>query len=333
MEEHVTAARTVATRRRRQLVGVVLLLLFALYSASFRVSYYEAAVVTTFGSADERSVVRGTDAAGLHWRWPLIQQVRLFDTRVQVVADRLEEQQTRDKQNVIVNAFLAWRCADPLQFFRTLRTVEQAEQLLIARLRDARSQLSDFSFDELTNSDPQRLRLEQAEQRMLTAIRGDLHGKGYGIEVLSVGIKQITLSQLVTEKVFERMRQTRKRLAQRARSEGEAAASDIRARATSDAERILAFAERRATAIRAKGDEAAAEYVAVFNDEPDFAIFLRELAALRQTLKNNTTFLIDTATMPFSLFVRQPPGTPATPKDPQHEPQDRQGHEPGSERR
>lgn len=298
----------------KRTIALLVLLLFLLYGASYRVAFYQTAVLTTFGG---QPVVKNADGegAGLHWRIPLVQRVRVYDRRVRVVEDNLEEQQTADKQNVIAHAYLAWRIKDPLQFFRTLRTREQAGGQLKSRLRDARSQLSQFRFDELTNADPSKLKLAEAEAAMLASIQKDVQAKQYGVEVISVGVKRLMLSRAVTEKVFERMRQTRRSLAQRARSEGEAAASDIRARATSDAQRIEAFASRRANAIRAKGDEAAASYVKVFNQDPEFAIFLRELAALKTTLKNNTTFLIDTRTSPFSLFVRESPSKKALDND------------------
>ena len=54
-----------------------------------------------------------------------------------------------------------------------------------------------------------------------------------------------------------------------------------------------AFAERRAQAIRAEGDLEAERYFAQFKEDQDFAIFLRQMDALREMLKHNTTFVLD----------------------------------------
>ena len=292
--------------RARATLGGAILAALAVYAASFQVEFYQTALVTTFGKPDAGGVVNADgQAAGLYWRWPIIQQVRLFDTRVRVLDDRLEEQQTSDKQTVIVNAYLSWRITDALAFYSVLRTPEQAELQLVPRLRDARSQISNFSFDDLTNADPALLRLAQAEAAMLAAIRADVDRHGYGIEVVSVGIKRLSFSQAVSEKVFERMISTRRRMAQIKRSEGDAAAFDIKSRAESDAQRILAFADRRAQAIRTKGDEAAAQFYDEFKKDEDFAIFLRKLEALKRTLKSNATFILDTNIVPFDLFKEE----------------------------
>jgi membrane protease subunit HflC len=169
-------------------------------------------------------------------------------------------------------------------------------------MRTARAEIGSFSFDELTNDDPARLRLPEAEAGILRRLRSDLEGKGYGIEVDTMGIKRILLPQQITAAVFRQMSQTRQRLAQNARSEGEAIARNIRATARSDQQRILAFAERKAQSIRAEGDAAAARYYRVFAQNEEFAVFIRKLEALETVLSQNSTFLLDTKLEPFDLL-------------------------------
>lgn len=110
------------------------------------------------------------------------------------------------------------------------------------------------------------------------------------------------------------MRQTRQRLAQSARSEGNAIARTIRAKADSDRQRILAFAERESQAIRAEGDAAAAKYYEIFARNEEFAVFLRKPETLERTLSNNTTFLLDTGTVPFDLLRNMQLGAPSPAK-------------------
>ncbi|MFW6335860.1 MAG: hypothetical protein ACOC3G_01860 [Phycisphaeraceae bacterium] len=55
----------------------------------------------------------------------------------------------------------------------------------------------------------------------------------------------------------------------------------------------MAFTERRAQAIRSEGEQEAAEQFGAFAADEDFAIFLRNLEALEQTLPNNTTLILD----------------------------------------
>lgn len=303
------------------LFAVAILLVLLAYSAVYQVRFTQTAVVTTFGKADEQTATRNASAdaddSGLYFKWPWpIQEVRLFDKRTQMLEDRLEEQQTRDQKLVVVNAYLAWRITEPLNFFRSLQDVEKAESHLGARLRDCRSVIGDYTLDDLTNTDPAKLKIAEVEQAILKKLTDDLKPQGrstlpLGLMIQSVGIKRIILPAPVTERVFEHMKATRQRLAQNARSEGEAKAADITARANSSREMILAFAERQAQVIRSRGDQAASEYYPVFKQDETLAIFLREMDTARAILPHNSTFFIDAKDGLKNLF--KPPGTPATP--------------------
>ncbi len=285
-------------------LGIALLVLFCGYLVTYKVNFDETALITTFGKASEKSLKnRDGEGAGLYLKWPWpIQQVIRFDRRLQVLEDRLEQQETSDKQVVIIKAYAAWRITDPLAFYRSFVSRDKARNFLRDRLRTAKAEIGRFSFDDLTNTDPEKLRLHEAEEALLQRIRGDLAKQGCGIYVHTVGINRIVLPENITRSVFTRMRQTRNRLAQNARSEGKAAANSIRAKTDSDKKRILAFTERIAQNIRAQGDAAAAEYYNEYSKNKDFAIFLRKLDALKKSLEKNTTFILDTESEPFDLL-------------------------------
>jgi len=285
--------------------GIGIAAVLGLYAISFQVRFEQSAIVLTFGKADSSDMINAgtTDEAGLHWKWPWpIQEVRFFDKRLRPLDDLLEQQETKDKQVVVLKTYLTWRITDPLAYYRTLQTDNGAEQFLKDRMRTARAEIGNYSFDELTNDDPARLRLAEAEEAILKRLRNDLVDQGYGIEVASMGVKRILLPEQITQAVFRQMSQTRQRLAQNARSEGEATARSIQAAARSDEQRILAFAQRKAQSIRAEGDAAAARYYRVFAQNEDFAIFIRKLEALEGILSNNSTFLLDTKLEPFDLL-------------------------------
>jgi membrane protease subunit HflC len=285
-------------------IGIVLLLFFAGMLFTYQVNFDEMAVVTTFGRATARSVVnRAGNQAGLHLKWPWpIQQVVRMDRRLSILEDQLEQQETRDRHVVIAKTFAIWRIDDPLKFHRTFRSRMEAEDLVKDRLRATKAEISRFTFDELASPDPEQLKLDQIEDALLGRMRTDLSGHPCGIELVDMGISRILLPERITRSVFLRMKQTRQRFAQNARSEGKAIAQSIMAETNSDKQRIMAFAERVAQNIRAQGDAAAANYYAEYNKNPDFALFLRKLEALETSLKNDTTFVLDTESEPFSLL-------------------------------
>ncbi len=287
-------------------LGLVLLIFFSGMLFTFRVNFDEVVLVTTFGRASENSVVNQEgNQAGLHFKWPWpIQNVLRMDRRFFVLEDLLEQQETKDRHVIIARAFAAWRINNPLRFYRTFRSTEESETFLKERLRASKAEISRFTFDDLTNADPEKLKLDEIEQSLLDRMRSDLSGHACGIEVASVGISRILLPERITRSVFSRMKQTRKRFAQNARSQGKAIAQSIKAETNSDKQRLLAFAERVAQNIRAQGDAAAAQYYAEYNKNPEFALFLRKLETLEKSLKKNTTFILDTESEPFDLFKK-----------------------------
>lgn len=279
-------------------IGIFVVVVLATYMFTFTVRYDEVAILTTFNRADEP---RFDDQGGLlspgsvrseprlYFRlpWP-IQQVTVYPTRLQLLEDQLEEQQTADANSLIVKTYLAWTIEDPLAFFRRLQTIGEAQQQLHALLRDTKAVISRYDFTELANTDASRLKLRQVEQEMLEQVRGRLAATGYGIRVEQVGIRQLVLPERVTDAVFERMKSTRQRMAERARSEGAAQAAAIRSEAESASKRILAFAEQRALELRAEGDSRAAQYYDVFNQDQDLAAFLRRLETLKAAVPGAT---------------------------------------------
>ncbi|MCK6471743.1 MAG: protease modulator HflC [Planctomycetes bacterium] len=286
------------------IVAGVLVLLLLVYMFTFQVRFNEVAVVTTFGRAKEGSVLN-TDGqgAGLHFKWPWpVQECRRFDTRLQLTESLLEEVYTKDNQNLVVHTFVSWRIADPLAFFQKLGSEKEAEKQLQSRLREAKAVLGDYAFDDLTNVEPAKLKLGDAEKRLEQRLRDSVEKNGYGIELRSVGFKRLVLPEQVTKKVFERQIANRKRLAESARSEGKAEANRITSDAQTSADRILAFAQLKADAIRAEGDAAAVQYYEVYKNHEDLAVFLRQIDALKKTLKSNTTLLLDTGTIPMNLL-------------------------------
>ena len=155
----------------------------------------------------------------------------------------------------------------------------------------------------LVSVDPDKLKLEEIEGLMRQQMREASEANRYGVRVEAVGIRRNVLQKDVATQVENRMKETRTTLAQQARSEGASAATNIRSRADSAKQRILAFANRRADAIRAEGEAAAVEQYKVFQQNEEFAIFLRKLDEYKKAFSKNTTFFFDARKGPFDLFV------------------------------
>ncbi len=314
------------------LIGIVVGLLLLTQMFLFQVNYDEVAVLTTFDRAAEpqRDPETGELARdpqtgepvdpgslilepGLYFKapWP-IQKVYDYSKKIHILDDQSVELTTADQKSIIVQLYLAWRIEDAYGFFRSLGTVVKAEEQLRTLLRGVQGELSSYTFDEYVNEDPSRIRLPEIEARAAERLRASLGTiqPGYGIAVEQVGIRRLVLPEATTEDVFARMRSERETRASRIREEGRSEAAAIRSRAESAAERILAFAESRAQAIRDEGNREAESYFTSFQDDVEFAIFLRQIEALRRVLEHNTTFILDASQLWVLEPFRNPPDQP-----------------------
>jgi len=290
------------------LLALIVAAFLVAYMFTFQVRYDEVAVLTTWDKAvephrDAQGNIDPSNAGslvlkpGIYFKAPTpIQKVRHFSKKIQLLENQLSEFQTSDGQTIIVKLYLAWRIDDPYAFFRTMETVDRAKkEQLGPMLSELNAVISTYRFDQLVNIDPNKVLLEEIEQKSLDQLRKKLGAinPGYGIKAEQVGIRRIILPESTTEKVFESMAKTRELLAQQARSEGESQAKSITSQAESAKRRILAFAERRAQAIRDEGNREAEQYFSAFREDEDFAIFQRQIEALQKMLEHNTTFVMD----------------------------------------
>lgn len=290
------------------ILGLVIALFLVGYMLTFQVPHDRIVIKTRFNKADEANVYHGSAGAGralgnLYAKWfAPIDRVYELPALIQELETQSEQLQMADNKTAIVQLFVAWQITDPLAFFRTVNTPGKAAGQLQARLRDAKSQITAYRLDELTNPDPAQLKLADAEQAILKTLQESLDADGYGITIRSVGIKRMILPENVANTVFDQMRATRQRLAAIATKEGESRASTIKSNADAVAREILSFANQRASEIRSKGKEAVATEYEKFRPDPEFAQFLQKLRAIEQMLSNNPTIVADPRMVPFDLF-------------------------------
>jgi len=281
---------------------VLTLAVLALYLVSFQVREIESALVTTFGRPS-----REITEPGWYFKWPApIEQTHKFDSRMRVLEADIGETTTKGAVPIIVNTYVVWKIAEPLQFFNAVGTVKEAESKLLSQISDTQNKvIGGYSFSEFVNSDPAKIKFEEIQQEMLAdlkqAVRDD-----YGIEIKTLGIKQLKISEDVSEDVFGRMRAERNRRTEATIAEGNAEATRIKTDADSKKTELLAAAEARAKAIRGTGDAEAAKYYKMLEEDPELAIFLRQIEALKKILEKRSTVVLSTDTEPFKLLKEMP---------------------------
>ncbi len=235
---------------------------------------------------------------GLHAKIPFIQNVIFFDARLLEYDAKAAEILTLDKKNMVVDNYARWRIADPLLFYRTLRTVGRAnarlEDIIYAELRVA---LGRYTLQDVVSDKRAAIMAEVAKKS--SALLAP-----YGIDVVDVRIKRTDLPPENAQAIYGRMRAERERQAKLYRSEGWEEMEKIKSGADKDRAIILAEAERQAEVARGAGDaQAAAVWAEAVSKSPDFFAFTRTLEAYRKTLGHNTRIFL-TPESPFLRFMR-----------------------------
>ena len=267
------------------LIGLIIILVLIGSQSIFIVNQTEKALVIQLGDPVDKVF-----GPGLHFKIPLIQTVVRFDARVLDYEARAAEALTSDKKAIVLDNYARWRIIDPLQFYRSVRTIPGAQ----ARLDDVvysqlRAQVGRHSLTEVVSSKRSGIMAD------VTRRASDIM-KEYGIEVVDVRIKRTDLPAENQRAIFGRMRAERERQAKQYRSEG---VEEARERAV-----ILAEANRRSSVIRGEGDATAARVFAeAFSRAPDFYKFQRGLEALKKGFEQNSRIVI-TNDDPFLAPIR-----------------------------
>lgn len=278
--------------------GVIILMMLVILCL-YQLRQTQVAIVTTFG---EPEVVT---EPGLHLRapWP-IQQVTRLDKRMQTLELTAKEINTQDRINVISRFFVFWSVGDAKTFFNRFGTLMQAELQLRPLIESQQeSVLRQYTLAELLSS------AVDIEQALQDAVKEQV--AGYGIEIAMVGLAEVSLSEANTAAVFERMRQEQQSLAAVILAEGASQAKILRDNAASEKAQALARTEAEAKKIRGDAVIAAAEQYPAFEQDLEFALFLRKLDALVELMSTKTTLVLDPRTPPFDLLEVE--ATPAKP--------------------
>jgi membrane protease subunit HflC len=283
------------------IVAALLVIIFGTWLVCFQVRKSTVVVVTTFGKPTSTYT-----NAGLYMKWPPpIQRVNTFDQRIQNFEDKLDEALTADHYNLLTMVYVGWKIKDAQAFFPRFKngSIAEAERQMEGLLRSAKSAVvGQHLLSDFVSTDEKQLKFDAVEQEILDILQDQVNKKNYGIEIEYLGIKKLEFPESVTKAVFERMTSDRKKLISKTESEGEAEASRIRS--TADSRSVIMLAAANSDALKIKGDaqRKAAEYFAIFEQNPELAKFLLSLNALELSLKDRTTLIFDQHSQPFNLF-------------------------------
>src|SRR5579859_5551991 len=164
-------------------LGAVALIL--VWLSFYTVRETEFVLVTQFGKP-----LYTADGAGLHFKW-FFQTANYFDRRLRIYNPRPSEFLTRDKKNLVIETYVAWRIQDPKRFVETVGDPASAEM----RLHDIvwsglSAALGTEDLESIVSTNIEAVRAKDMLDRLSGATdRAAL--RQYGIEVLDVRIKRL----------------------------------------------------------------------------------------------------------------------------------------------
>jgi len=271
---------------RAQLLGFLLAtFLFFASMSLFTIDQREYALVLQLGEV--KQVIK---EPGLHFKWPLIQNVRFFDNRV-LTLDSPDPELfiTSEKKNVQVDSYVKWRIVDPRLFYVSVNGDEIRAGIRLAQtINDGlRAEFGRRTVHDVVSGE---------RDKIMEDMRGkaNLDAQKIGVEVIDVRLKRVELPPNVSENVYERMRSERTQVANKLRAEGHAEAEKIRAEAYREAQKIRGEGDARATAI----------YAQAYGKNPEFYAFYRSLEAYRISFASKQDLLVVEPNSDFFRYLK-----------------------------
>jgi membrane protease subunit HflC len=295
------------------IIGAVLVLIFALLLFVFQVRKSESAVVATFG----RPTGQSYDKPGAYFKWPWpIQKVYKYDQRVQNFEDKFSQTLTADSSMLLTSVYVGWKISDARQFLQVFPgdssvSLPNAQGKLEEMLRTAKAAaVGGHPLSDFVNANPQDLKFDAIENEIEQSVQNELRTNNSGIQLEFLGFKKIGLPESVTQTVFDRMKSERQVLISKAENTGKSDAQKIQSAADAEAAKTIANAQATATRIRAEGEAEAAKTLPIFEQNPNLAVFLLRIDAMKQSLNQRSTLFFDERIPPFDLFRNLPTNAP-----------------------
>ena len=284
---------------------------------------WEQVIITQFGEPIGEAVTE----PGLHFKTPFIQEVNRFEKRWLEWDGEESEMPTKEKTYIYVDTYARWRIIDPLKFFTSVRDEASAQSRLDDIIdSETRNVIASHNLIEVvrsTNREFQQARdievakvagVTEAEVPKIEAGRDKLTRlilekaavamPEFGIELVDIQFQRVNYTRSVKTKVFERMIQDRKSIANAYRSEGEGESARIRGDKARELKTIESGAFKDAEKIRGEADAKATDiYAEAYNRDPGFYKLVRSLESYGKTIDEDSWVVLSSDSDYFGNFV------------------------------
>lgn len=279
--------------------ALVVAAIIGFFGFVFKVNEGECAVVTRFGA-----VRAELTQAGMYFRlpWPF-EDVKIQDARKRYLDSGYLETLTHDKKNVIMQTYAIWSIQDPLKYYTSVGDSALAETYLSDLITNAKNGImGSYDLSSLVSMEEDNIKIGEIEETMLSEIQPRALEQ-YGIRIHELRLKRVGLPSTNVQSVFGQMQADRQKYIDQLLAEGERDAQIIRSESDAEVAAIVAQGRESAAAINAETErEVAAIYANAHSQDPELYAFLRKLAALENSVDENTVMIVTTDTPPFDVL-------------------------------
>ncbi len=160
-------------------IPVVVLVIWA---SVFTVDERQKAILFKFGE-----ILKSDYEPGLHFKVPVINNIRKFDARILTIDQKAERFLTAEKKDLIVDSYVKWRIVDVEQYYKTTTGDEnQAARLLYENINNGlRDEFGKRTVQEVIAGD-------RTEIMSIMTAEATEKARQLGIEVIECASRKLT---------------------------------------------------------------------------------------------------------------------------------------------
>lgn len=246
----------------------------------------EYACVKRFGK-----VIEIKASAGLYFKAPFTDSKFVLPKKKILYDLQPSNVLTEDKKAMVVDNYVIWEISDPLEFYKSVSMVSEAEKRIDAAVYNAvKNTMGTLKQTSIINEELSG----RGEFNEVVTKEVANQIKPYGIEIKDVKIKRLDLPVENEESVFKRMISEREKIAEQFVAEGDYEAQKIKNEVDKQVTIMISEAKAKEQELLGEGE---AEHIRILadaysGDKMDFYEFIRTLEAMKTSLKGDKTLVL-----------------------------------------
>jgi membrane protease subunit HflC len=227
---------------------------------------------------------------------PFIDKIYTIDSRIQINDIPTDKIQNSEQIYLVVDYYLKWKVIDFEKFFmintsggaRNWQSAKRfAETLLRQKVNNAVIvEIGKRSIPELVSDNRQEI-MDTFAAELNTSMNS------LGLQLIDLNLKKVELPEEIYERVFNRMKTSRQKIAAKFRAEGKEEATVIIADTDAQKKILMAEAQKEALILQGQGEsQAAALYNKSYAQDSDLFSYMKKMETYQATLNSKQDILL-----------------------------------------